>query len=404
MTKKSKVVLIACNSYDQAEVDAAVNRGLNLLGGVAQYASSDETILFKPNILWGTDPAKCVVTHPAVFEAVIRHFQPSGAKLVYGDSPAGLQTPAGALKKCGHSEIAKRLGVELADFNQGIAVAYPEGLTSKRLMIARGITEANGVISLAKLKTHGLTRLTGAVKNQYGCVPGMVKGEYHARFPDIFEFSKLLVDICSAVKPRLYIMDAIMAMEGNGPQSGDPKKLGLLLFSTDPVALDSVAARIIDLDPSFVTTSKPGKEAGLGTYLKEEIELAGDPFEQFIDKEFKVVRRPVLPMPRSRFLRGIKKAVTPRPVIKKNKCTRCGRCIQVCPVDPKALAWKKGEQAKTPPVYDYEECIRCYCCHEMCPSRAIHIKTPPMGKLLPFLSYIALVMSSRFVKKGSVRD
>lgn len=401
MGKKSKVVLIQCDSYETAQVGAAVQRGLDLLGGAQKFASKGEKIVFKPNILWGTDPAKCVVTHPAVFRAVLTSFKKTGAELLYGDSPAGLQTPSGALKKCGHTQVARELGVEPADFSHGVSVSHPSGVTSKRLTIAKGVTTAQGVISLPKLKTHGLTRLTGGVKNQYGCVPGMVKGEYHARFPDVHEFSKLLVDICSLVKPRLYIMDAVMAMEGNGPQSGDPRKVGLILMSTDPVAMDAVAARIVNLDPSFITTSEPGRAAGLGTHLQSEIELEGDDISRFIVKDFRVVRRPVLKMPKSRFLQQVKSIVNPRPVINANQCTRCSRCIEVCPVKPKAVAWKKGKERKSPPVYDYKECIRCYCCHEMCPSKAIHIKTPLLGRVLPPLSYLALFMSRKLMKNES---
>ena len=114
----------------------------------------------------------------------------------------------------------------------------------------------------------------------------MTKGEYHARFPEIYEFSQLLVDITSFVKARLYVMDAVYAMEGNGPQSGDPKKIGAILLSTDPVAIDSVACRIIDLDPSFAPPLKIGAQCGLGHTLDEQIELIGDPIESFIDKSF----------------------------------------------------------------------------------------------------------------------
>ncbi len=396
--EKSVVALVECDCYDQSCVDDAVQRGVDLLGGAARFASPDENILLKPNILWGTDPQRCVVTHPAVFRAVGRVFKKTGAFLKYGDSPGGIQASLKALKRSGHFDVAQQEGIEPADFDNGKPVSHPKGVSSKNLVIANGVIESDGVISIPKLKTHGLTRLTGAVKNQYGCVPGGVKGDYHARFPDIAEFSRLVVDVCSLVSPRLYIMDAVYAMEGNGPQSGDPKKMGLIILSTDPVALDAVAARLIDLNPQYISTSIAGKEAGLGTYLEEEIEIVGAEIQKFIDKEFDVVRKPVEPMPRSRFLKSLKAQVIPKPVILQEKCTRCGRCVQVCPVDPKAVNWGKN-QRKSPPVYDYKECIRCFCCHEMCPSRAIVIRRPLIGKLFPFLSFIGLLASSRFVQR-----
>ncbi|MDR2728936.1 MAG: DUF362 domain-containing protein [Chitinispirillales bacterium] len=401
MKQKSVVAIVKCGSYDAREVEAAVNRGLSLLGGAEKFAASGEKILFKPNILWPTNPDKCVVTHPSVFKAVLTVFKSTGATLLFGDSPGGLQSPESALKKCGHFQEALPLGAQLADFVHGESVSHPNGLTSKRLLIAKGVLDADGVISLPKLKTHGLTRMTGAVKNQYGCVPGMVKGQYHAQFPDLLEFSKLLVDVCSIVKPRLYIMDAVMGMEGNGPQSGDPRYIGALLFSTDPVALDAAAAKIIDLNPEFIPTSAPGLEAGLGTYKSEDIELTGDPLEQFVIKDYNVVKKPVQSMPETPFLKNLKRLVNPAPVINKKTCTKCGRCIEVCPVNPKAVGWKKGDvPRKSAPVYNYRECIRCYCCHEMCPSRAIHIKKPILGRCFPFLSYIALVISNIFAKRS----
>ena len=401
MKQKSIVAIVKCDSYGAQEVEAAVNKGLSLLGGAGKFAAKGEKILFKPNILWPTNPDKCVVTHPAVFKAVLNAFKSTKAELLYGDSPGGLQSPESALKKCGHFQAAEELGAAVADFVHGESVSHPAGLASKRLLIAKGVLDADGVVSLPKLKTHGLTRLTGAVKNQYGCVPGMVKGQYHALFPDLHDFSKLVVDICSLVNPRLYIMDAVTGMEGNGPQSGDPRHIGALIFSTDPVALDSVAARIIDLDPSFIPTSAPGLEAGLGTYKSEDIELIGDPLERFIIKDYNVVKKPVESMPVTSFLRGLKRLLNPAPVIDKKACTRCGRCIDVCPVEPKAVNWKKGSvPKKRAPIYSYRECIRCCCCHEMCPSRAIHIKKPFLGKCFPFLSYIALIMTNIFAKRS----
>lgn len=392
---KSKVVIVKCDSYDQEEVNSAIKRGIEYLGGADCFARQNERILLKPNVLWGTDPSQCVVTHPSVFKAVALLLRESGARLFYGDSPGGIQPAIGALKKAGFHQIAEELGIAQGEFDRGSIVSFPEGISSKILYIAEAVLSSDGVVSLPKLKTHGLTRMTGAVKNQYGCVPGMTKGEYHARFPEIYEFSQLLVDITSFVKARLYVMDAVYAMEGNGPQSGDPKKIGAILLSTDPVAIDSVACRIIDLDPSFVPPLKIGAQCGLGHTLDEQIELIGDPIESFIDKSFRVVRSAPVKVPNTRLLRELKRHFSPRPVIDSKSCTGCRRCEQVCPVNPKAVAVRgKGKV----PTFDYRQCIRCFCCHEMCPSRAIHIRTPLLKKIFPFASYLSLFITSIYSK------
>ena len=103
-------------------------------------------------------------------------------------------------------------------------VSHKEGLLIKRFTVAEEVWNANGLVSLPKLKTHGLTRMTGAVKNQFGCMPGLLKNQQHARLADPFDFATVLVDLNVSLKPRLCIMDAVMAMEGNGPHERQAEK------------------------------------------------------------------------------------------------------------------------------------------------------------------------------------
>lgn len=382
---KSTVVVISCDSYDQLLVNNAVKKGLDLLGGKEKFAAPNEKILFKPNILAGADPEKCVTTHPAVLEAVFENFKDCGSRLQYGDSPAFGNTKASS-SNAGLHKVAEKYNVELADFSESVNVEHENPLNRKTFPLAKGVLEADGLISIPKLKSHGLTRLTGAVKNQYGCIPGMTKAAYHAKIPIIKDFSAFVVDINTYIKPRLYIMDAVMAMEGNGPNAGDPKHIGCIIMSTDPVALDSTACRIIDLDPEFVPTNVAGKRAHLGIFLKEHIELIGDDIEQFVDKTFNVVRKPALSLGDNPLLRRIEGHLLDKPIIDESKCIKCGKCVRICPVEPKkALDWK-GEPGKSIPDYDYFKCIRCFCCQETCPEKAITIKTPLIAPLLSLFS------------------
>ena len=178
----STVALIKCDSYDVSDVKAAVKKGIDLLGGVSQFAKSGEKILLKPNFLAGEVPGKCVNTNPRIFRAVAEIFQTTGAKLSYGDSPAFGSTVA-ASKKAGFTDVAEELGVELADFKEGIEKQFPEGKQNKKFTIAKAIAECDGVISLPKLKTHGFLRFTGCIKNQFGCIPGLLKAEFHVKCP-----------------------------------------------------------------------------------------------------------------------------------------------------------------------------------------------------------------------------
>ena len=376
----SDVAIISCKSYDEGEVLSAVERGLLLLGGAERFVKPEEKILLKLNWLTGDPPEKCVTTHPAVFRAVASVLQRAGAALSYGDSP-GFQSPDTAAKKTGCAEVAERLRIPLADFRAGREAHYPEGKQNKRFTIANAVLDSDGVVSLPKMKTHAFQRVTGAVKNQFGCVPGALKGEFHVKVPDAYEFAKMLIDLNSFVHPRLYVMDGITAMEGNGPRGGDPRQMNVLLFSADPIALDATMCRLMNLDPALVLTNCAGAEMGAGTYLQEEIRLLGDPMEQFVELDYNVNRKPGADAPKKPQPNFVKQAITPRPYIVSERCVRCGICVRMCPVTPKAVDWHDGNK-QNPPSYRYERCIRCYCCQELCPERAIQVKVPFLRRVL----------------------
>jgi uncharacterized protein (DUF362 family)/NAD-dependent dihydropyrimidine dehydrogenase PreA subunit len=378
--KKSKVALIKCGAYDQQQVYAAVDEGIKLLGGISHFVQEGERIVIKPNVLVGSDPGKCVGTHPAVFRAVGLILTKAKVTVTYGDS-SGFGKCEANMKRAKIKELADEMGITLADFDKGQAVTHKEALLNKRFIIANGVLASDGLISLPKFKTHGLTRLTGAVKNQFGCVPGLYKSQFHVKLADPFDFATMLVDLNTLIRPRLYIMDGIMAMEGNGPRSGTPRKLGVLLFSSDPVALDAIACKIINLNPEYVPTSIPGEKAGLGTYHYENIEVTGENIENLIDKDFDVVRKPVMPVSagwRRKFLRN---RICPNPEIDKTICTRCGTCVEYCPAEPRAMGWLNGDKT-SPPSFKSEYCIRCYCCQELCPEGAIHLHEPILGRII----------------------
>ncbi len=376
---RSVVALIRCPSYEPGKVQAAVDRGIELLGGIERFASPGETILLKPNLLVAREPERAVTTHPTVFGAVARRFVDAGAVVTYGDSP-GFGRPSSVARRTGLAPIAEELGVRLADFSHGRTVSFPEGGLIKRFTVAEGALAADGIVSLPKLKSHGLTRITGAIKNQYGCIPGTLKVEFHARLPNVDPFSRMLADLNRLLSPRLCVMDGIVAMEGNGPQSGTPRPLNVLLFSTDPVALDAAACRIVNLDPSLVLPIVYGEETGLGR--ASGIDYVGDPIGPFSAPDFDVNRR------RSSTTGGPKwygrlarRFVVPRPIVVPRKCTVCGTCVDICPVSPKAVTFE-DENRSRPPVHRYDRCIRCYCCQEMCPEGAIQLRVPLLGRAI----------------------
>lgn len=381
------VVLVPVDRYDQALVDDAVRTGLSLLGGIERFVSPDEKILLKPNLLAKALPQRAITTHPTVFEAVAKLLVEKGYQHVsYGDSPGSpTVTPRKCAEGCGLAEPADRLGLTLADFEDGSTVTYPAGKVSHAMVLANGVQQADALINLCKMKTHALERITGAVKNMYGCILGINKGAGHVVYPNSEIFADYLIDINRLVKPRLAIMDGITAMEGNGPSSGTPIDMKMLLFSDDPVALDSVFAALVHLDPKLVPTCVSGQREGLGVMDLDSITVrtpngdlsVSDAVAQYGNASFDVFRgelkksllakvTPLLPMLQS------------RPKVDLNKCIACGICERACPVPEKAVHSGNGQKAR----YDYKKCIKCYCCQEMCPAKAINVYRPPLSKLL----------------------
>ncbi len=370
--EKSRVALIRCDGYDEASVFRAVSDGTALLGGVSRFAAPDERILLKPNVLAGDDPNMHVSPHPSVMRAVAKLFHGRTSRLTYGDSP-GIGRPETALRKAGLAAAAEEGGAVPANFTDGREVRFPRSPFTRSFRLAEGVLSSDGIVSISKLKSHAFMRMTGAVKNQFGCVLGLHKAAFHLKLPDPADFGRMLAALTLCLKPRLYVMDGIVAMQGNGPRGGIPCPMNVLLFSEDPVALDAVMCRLVALDPGVLATNPPGRLWGLGTYLADEIELVGDAIDPLIKGDFDVNRvkeNRRLP-PAVGFL--FNNMVSARPVIIEKRCTRCGTCVQICPVSPKAVDWRGGSHGR-PPRHFYGRCIRCYCCQEVCPEKAIEVR------------------------------
>lgn len=304
----SKVALVRCDSYDQTAVDEAVAKAVELLGGLEQILGSSEfqekpvtkesLLVLKPNMLARTEPDRACTTHPAVFEAVGRLLQQTGyINLKYGDSPGNpmLKVERVAAEN-GIKGAADRLGIPMGEFESGTEVAFPQGRIADRFILCDEVIAADGIINVCKMKTHQLERITGAVKNTFGCVFGINKSASHAKYATAETFAKMTADLNRLVAPKLHIMDGIVAMEGNGPQSGTPKKMGVILASTDPVALDSLFCHLVYLNPELVPTNVCGQEQGVGTYEdvicvtdRGEISLQ-EAASQFGDKTYSVQR------------------------------------------------------------------------------------------------------------------
>ena len=384
MNKKSKVVVLPCEAYEEEQIYTLLKGGLKQLGGLEALIGKEEKILLKPNLLKKAEVEKAVITHPVVVGAFARILREEGyANIVLADS-CGHGTTRQVIQGTGIDAYLEKYQIPAIDYTKGVRVDNPEGIQAKEFILPQELLEADCVISLSKMKTHALERITGAVKNSYGFIYGKNKAIGHTKYPSADSFARMLIDLNQYVKPRLYIMDGITAMEGNGPGAGDPVAMNVILMSTDPVALDSVFARLVYLKPELVPTNYHGEKMGLGNCREENIEIVvadamhskqpvsmEDLVCRYGKTDFNVDRTQI----RSNVWTKLAKALNifqKKPYIEPDKCIRCGICVNSCPVPSKAVAFRKGKE--NPPVYDYKKCIRCFCCQEMCPKKAIKVK------------------------------
>ncbi len=379
----SQVSVISCSKYDLSEVKEALRKAINLVldGDLDKIIKEGDKVLLKVNLLMGKPPSEAVTTHPTVVQAMIELVQEVGGKPLIGDSPGGgrMNTPTSyerMMSIAGYRDVADETSAEIVYFDEDYEeVPFPEGRITKRFIIAKAVLEADVIINLPKLKTHGFTRLTGAVKNMFGAIPGFRKAEYHLRMSNVEVFSGMLVDLYTLTNPTLNVMDAIVGMEGDGPSAGDPRAIGAILVSEDGIALDSVAAEIVGLPPLSIPTNKRGFEWGLSAESPEKIKVLGNG-EMRIDNFRYPLREGDWTKSLPSFLRSwLKNSVVVKPYIDKDKCRGCQICVKNCP--PKAMKMI-GET----PSIDYNVCIKCYCCHELCPHRAIELREGWLSRVL----------------------
>lgn len=374
-----------CGDYETQAVESAVRRSIDLLGGMAQFVQPGQRVLVKPNLLRPSVPQQAVVTHPAVVRAVILLVQEVGAKVVVADNPASpLLTERAwqhAYEQVGLAAVAAETGAELNTRIVPQQVPHPDGRLIKVVDVSSFLAEADLVINVPKLKTHGLMRFTGAVKNLFGIVPGLTKAGYHVKLQTVDHFADMLLDLVTYVHPTLSVMDAIVGMDGNGPGAGDPFPIGAVLAAPDPVALDVAALSLVCQEPASVPTVAAAVRRGWTSGRVEDLVLLGDDLARLRVGGFRMPRGGERVMPNlPPFLRSLgARQMVASPFVTE-RCVGCQLCVEACPAHTIALANGTAH-------IELRDCIRCYCCHELCPSKAIELRQPLVAGLLARLGF-----------------
>lgn len=361
-----KLSAVKCQSYERDAVFEAVKKALGLLGGTEKFISPGSKVLVKPNLLLSKEPEAAVTTHPEVFSAVVRILKGIDCKVVAGDGPSVwgkyIENIDAVYEATGIKKVCLEEGVELIEFKKR--------RMRDRFPLASVLDECDYYVNIPKFKTHNLTLLTGAVKNNYGLVAGTFKTELHKNYFDLKDFSDILLDIYLEAKPALTIVDGILALEGDGPGTkGKPRQADLVLAGKDCVAIDSVLAFVMGLKPHDVMTNLAAFKRKIGETSLNNIEVLGEDIRQFRTKPFLLPSAAALPnkkLPKA-VLELAKKLIRYYPCVERDNCIACSACIKACPVKAVSMS-RKGV------VFDYSKCIACFCCQEVCPNAAIKTK------------------------------
>ncbi len=352
-------VMIEPAEYDSCL--AAVRRAFTLF----PQSVAGKKVLVKPNVLRASQAGEHIVTNPALLEAVVICLEEMApAQIIVGDNPGLMSYGANQASFAQTGLLAAARGhyqnIGLEAEPRPFDPAY-----AATLSVSRAVLEADLFISLPKFKTHGLTVMTGAIKNSYGILPGAQKAMLHRLAGSPPRFHEVIVEVFRLRVPDLFIVDAVTGMEGNGPASPELRHVGRVLASDNAVALDATMARMMGLAPGRLRFLQKAKELGLGDYAEEAIEVLG---------RLEVIPGFRLPPLGGEAIAGsaavqelLHSRVLLRPRVDEARCTGCATCVEQCPAG--ALSLVDGL-----PRVEVERCVTCFCCQEMCPEKAMTLR------------------------------
>jgi len=390
--KKARVSIVKQADYNSTEIHEGLKKSFSYLGGLENLIRPGSRVFVKINHLSPpSPPEKAIVTHPVFTKEVLLFMKQLDVTVTVGDDIQSKEKDGFLIS--GYRQICDELGVRLLNLKEeGFREVSCKGELLKKVFISPLVLEADIILNLPKLKTHSFTAFTGAVKNMFGVIPHGFRHRYHRQFIRNDVFSQMLVDIFSCVPPHLTIMDAIIAMEGEGPSTGNPKKVGVIIASEDAVAVDAVASKITGTNPMNIYTTQDAHERGLGIGRIEDIEIVGENIQDVEVKDFKhsavaiALFRRKLP---SFLYAYIQNQLTLIPEIITKKCTACLECVNIC---PRGAAKSEEDFVRI----DKDLCIHCMCCHEVCRFQAIKPKHKPIGKVINGLSFLHQTIVSLF--------
>ena len=382
--KTDPVSIVPLATYESEAARRALEELLSPLGGLSAFVKPEDRVVIKANLVAAMKPDTAGTTHPALIFALCDMLREMGVTdVVIGDSPGGLYNAAalGRIYNVTGMRAASDHGARLNDDFSEHTATFPDAAVLRSFTYTGYLDSADVIINFCKLKSHGMMGMSCAAKNMFGTIPGVIKPEYHYRFPRYEDFADMIVDLDEYFAPVLSIADAVVGMEGNGPTAGTPKPMGFLLASHSPHALDMLAAYLIGftyrdlpiLEAAYRRGLVPETHTDLTVFGEYESLVVGD-FEQVVEHKSLAFKGDGK-NPIKRLFGSIAGAILKtRPHLRPELCVGCGVCANICPA--KAIVIKDGKA-----IIDRHACIRCFCCQEFCPKSAMKVKRTALATI-----------------------
>ncbi|MGI5990502.1 MAG: DUF362 domain-containing protein [Lachnospiraceae bacterium] len=382
--RQAPVYAVPCRDYASETIKTAFDSLFERTDALTSIRPETK-VAIKVNLISAKAPETAATTHPELVCELCRRLIARGAFVTVGDSPGGLFTKEAlehVYKVCGMNRV-EETGAKLNYDVSTEDVHFDQAVSARVFTCTSWLRKADVIIDFAKLKTHGMMKMTAAVKNMFGAVPGTTKPEYHMRFPDADAFANMLIDLNEYFHPALNLIDAADCMEGNGPTAGSPRHMGLLLASESPYDLDMVCADLIGLTASDVPTLQDAAGRGLGPDSAADVQVVGADLSAFRIRDFKTASEKSVTFFGDSVGGRIANAALIHamqqiPKVQPSECISCGKCSHVCPAHAITM---KGSEKKIPHI-DRNRCIRCFCCQEFCPVGAMKVHRTAIARLL----------------------
>ncbi len=381
-----KVAVQNCGNYSHDSVDQALQK---VLEAIQFKMPSNSTVLIKPNIMSQNRPEQATITHFSIVEGLCILLKDSRCKIQIGDSISFYQTglTKKAFKTARLDKVAKKYDAELVAFEEEPLIKNTEKSTFlKEIYIPKKVLEADMIIDACKLKSHSLMRLSGAVKNMFGIMPGGYKQRLHGWTESVFDLANVFIDLFTISNPSLCLMDAVTGLDGGPSAAGKPVKVGKILASINPFALDAVACKMIGYQPSDIAILVRGVKRNLIANY-DDIEILEDGKTISIGSyHFPIVRFKNIQTGRIPPIKNNKSVLATQtyvfPKVLKPKVSNPEACIEVCPTGAIFINEKKLLSI------DLDKCINCYHCTYACGDKTIGFKSSMMNKLIRAARFI----------------